>query len=205
MSRPVALLRRRRIRSLGVVLALVLAALGLGVPAAQAHDELIGTTPSDGSSTSSVPASISLRFNETPEALGAQVQILDPSGADQADGSVSITDATATQKIKAGAPAGAYTVHWRVVSADSHPIEGTFRFTAKGGSTASAATGSGTSAGSAGSSAAAASSPAAAPASSTGGSRVPVIVIVVGVLLLVGFGIWMVVSGRRRREDDAGQ
>jgi len=36
----------------------------------------------------------------------------------------------ASQKLKAGGPAGQYTVAWRVVSSDSHPIEGTFTFTA---------------------------------------------------------------------------
>jgi hypothetical protein len=39
-------------------------------------------------------------------------------------------DNVASQKLKAGGPAGEYTVAWRVVSADSHPIEGTFAFTA---------------------------------------------------------------------------
>jgi len=36
----------------------------------------------------------------------------------------------ASQKLRAGAPAGQFTVLWRVVSSDSHPIEGTFTFTA---------------------------------------------------------------------------
>jgi copper resistance protein C len=35
-----------------------------------------------------------------------------------------------SRKIRAGGPAGQYTVAWRVVSSDSHPIEGTFAFTA---------------------------------------------------------------------------
>ncbi|OMH32520.1 hypothetical protein BGP79_08635 [Tersicoccus sp. Bi-70] len=199
----------RRLRSAGVILLLVLAVLGLGVPAAQAHDEITGTTPSNGATLATVPPSITLTFNETPEAIGAQVQIVDPAGTDQADGSVSITDATATQKIKVGAPAGAYTVHWRVVSSDSHPIEGTFTFTAKGGGTASTGATGTSGASSAGAapapSAAASSSAATAPASTSGASPLPIIVIVVGVVLLAGFGIWMVLSGRRRREDNAEQ
>jgi hypothetical protein len=43
---------------------------------------------------------------------------------------VEIVDNVASQKLKAGAPAGQFTVAWRVVSSDSHPIEGTFSFTA---------------------------------------------------------------------------
>jgi hypothetical protein len=36
------------------------------------------------------------------------------------------------QAVKAGGPAGRYTVTWRVVSSDSHPIEGRFTFTVTG-------------------------------------------------------------------------
>jgi len=45
----------------------------------------------------------------------------------------------ASQKLRNGAPAGKYTVVWRVVSSDSHPIEGTFTFTATAGTEGSTA------------------------------------------------------------------
>ena len=59
--------------------------------------------------------------------------------ADWADGKVEIVDNVATQKLREGAPAGKYTVPWRVVSSDSHPIEGTFTFTATAGAEGSTA------------------------------------------------------------------
>ncbi|GHG59205.1 hypothetical protein GCM10012320_33220 [Sinomonas cellulolyticus] len=115
----------------------LLAVLGLGgalmlpAAAAQAHDVLEQTTPADGSTVQSVPASVVLTFDHTPIGIGTEIQVKDPAGTNQADGAPSIVDGNVTQPIKPGAPAGTYTVVWRVVSADSHPIEGTFTFTAK--------------------------------------------------------------------------
>ena len=43
---------------------------------------------------------------------------------------MSIVDNHVTQDVKPDAPSGKYTVVWRVVSSDGHPIEGTFTFTA---------------------------------------------------------------------------
>jgi methionine-rich copper-binding protein CopC len=116
-----------------VVLALtVLLAAGT---AASAHDELTGTTPAGGTTIDVLPPSLELAFSNVPSGIGAQVQVLDESGEDWADGPVEIVDRTATQTLRVGAPAGEYTVNWRVVSSDSHPIEGTFAFTTQQGST----------------------------------------------------------------------
>jgi hypothetical protein len=52
---------------------------------------------------------------------------------------VEIVDNVASQSLREGAPAGKYTVAWRVVSSDSHPIEGTFAFTATSGAAGSTA------------------------------------------------------------------
>jgi methionine-rich copper-binding protein CopC len=108
--------------------------LGAG-GAASAHDELTGTTPAEGADVDVLPPSLELAFSNVPSGIGAQVQVLDESGTDWADGPVEIVDRTATQGLRPGAPAGEYTVNWRVVSSDSHPIEGTFAFTTLQGST----------------------------------------------------------------------
>lgn len=111
--------------------------LFLMVPAAaaQAHDVLESSDPADGSTVHTVPAKVGLTFDHTPIAIGSIVRVKDPSGTDQADGSVEIIDNHVTQAVKANAPQGKYTVVWRVVSSDGHPIEGTFTFTADAAST----------------------------------------------------------------------
>ncbi|MDQ0736929.1 copper resistance CopC family protein [Arthrobacter agilis] len=121
----------------GLVSAVLLAlAMLLGAGgAASAHDELTGTDPAEGATVEVLPPALELDFSNVPSGIGAQVQVLDESGTDWADGPVAIVDRSATQPLRAGAPAGEYTVNWRVVSSDSHPIEGTFAFRTQQGST----------------------------------------------------------------------
>ncbi|PYI64903.1 copper resistance protein CopC, partial [Arthrobacter livingstonensis] len=108
------------------------AAIMIPAAAAQAHDVLEATTPSDGSTVGTVPEQITMTFNNTPTAIGSEILIKDSAGTNWANGPVDIVDHVVTQGIKPGAAAGKYTVQWRIVSSDSHPIEGTFSFTANG-------------------------------------------------------------------------
>ena len=45
-------------------------------------------------------------------------------------GRTHVTDNRVTQAVQPGAPAGRYTVTWRVTSIDGHPVSGSFGFTA---------------------------------------------------------------------------
>lgn len=105
------------------------AVLGLAGPAA-AHDAAESSTPAGGATVAAPPEQVSVTFSNNPLGIGSSFSIKDASGAEWADGPVDIVDNVASQKLKAGGPAGQYTVAWRVVSSDSHPIEGTFTFTA---------------------------------------------------------------------------
>jgi copper resistance protein C len=129
------------------------AVLGLAGPAA-AHDAAESSTPAGGATVAAPPEQVSVTFSNNPLGIGSSFSIKDASGAEWADGPVNIVDNVASQKLKAGGPAGQYTVAWRVVSSDSHPIEGTFTFTAS-----SAADGAAPAAGSTAGSTAAATVP----------------------------------------------
>src|SRR6476619_5060407 len=135
-------LRFRQLRSalLGAVV-LVAVLLGAVSPAA-AHDTAESTSPAAGATVAAPPEQVSVTFNHNPLALGSQIVVYDAAGANWSDGPVEIVDNVAAQKLKSGAPAGPYTVHWRVASSDGHPIEGSFTFTATAaaaGTTAAAA------------------------------------------------------------------
>ena len=123
--------------------ATIFAAALLGAVApASAHDAAESTSPASGTTVVTPPEKVSVTFNKNPLALGSQMLVNDAAGTNWADGAVEIVDNVASQRLKPGAPAGAYTVVWRVVSSDSHPIEGNFTFTATAaaaGSTAVAA------------------------------------------------------------------
>ncbi|WP_223263243.1 copper resistance protein CopC [Arthrobacter sp. NamB2] len=130
--------RRRPAPSVATIVSAVLLTLAvlLGAGgAASAHDELVGSTPAEGATLDVLPPALELSFSNVPSGIGAQVQVLDEAGVDWADGPVAIVDRTASQPLRAGAPAGEYTVNWRVVSSDSHPIEGTFAFRTQQGTT----------------------------------------------------------------------
>ncbi|WP_159705372.1 copper resistance CopC family protein [Arthrobacter sp. 18067] len=152
----------RTIRPLlaAVVAALAFAsALLFSAAPASAHDVAESTTPANGASVAVVPASVSITFNNRPLAIGSGVTVT-AGGENWADGPVEIIDNQAVQKLREGAPAGEYTVVWRVVSSDSHPIEGTFTFTAASGATSAS--------GSAVASPSASASSAAVPTAGTG-------------------------------------
>jgi methionine-rich copper-binding protein CopC len=125
-------MRSIRRQLLSVVLGIfVVAAALLGVAApASAHDAAESSSPAQGATVATPPEKVSVTFNRNPLGIGAQFSVKDATGAEWAEGAVEIVDNVASQKLKAGAPAGAYTVAWRVASSDSHPIEGTFGFTA---------------------------------------------------------------------------
>ncbi|MHC6593787.1 copper resistance CopC family protein [Arthrobacter sp. C152] len=106
--------------------------LGLAGPAA-AHDAAESTSPAQGATLAAPPDEVSVTFGNKPLGIGSSFSVKDASGTEWADGPVQIVDNVATQKLRPGGPAGAYTVAWRVVSSDSHPIEGTFSFTAASG------------------------------------------------------------------------
>lgn len=105
-----------------------------GTPqAAWAHNALIGTTPVAGTQVEVAPATVVLTFNEPAVNTGTKVLVTGPDGLATVGDPV-LVDNTVRQDLKAGLPAGDYTVEWRVTSADGHPISGSFSFRAKAGS-----------------------------------------------------------------------
>ncbi len=124
-------------RVLAGVLALMLMLFG-SATAASAHDSVTATAPSNGETVDTVPEKVTITLSNTPATIGSEIQVLDGSGTNWSAGAVDVLDNTASQAVKPGAPAGDYTVKWRLVSSDSHPIEGEFTFTAAAAGTGSA-------------------------------------------------------------------
>ena len=121
------------VRYLTAALLFAAAALGLtvlGAAPASAHDSVESTSPADNASLAAPPQKVSITLSNHPLAIGSQIKVNDAAGTNWADGDVQIVDNVASQPLKPGAPAGRFTVQWRVASSDGHPIEGTFGFTA---------------------------------------------------------------------------
>ncbi|MEU0677598.1 copper resistance protein CopC [Streptomyces sp. NPDC006172] len=102
-----------------------------GAGPASAHAALRSTDPADGSVLKSSPGSITLTFTESISLLDDSFRVLDPDNqrvdtgeARHADGRSETAQVPLTEKLGTGT----FTVAWRVVSADSHPVSGAFTF-----------------------------------------------------------------------------
>ncbi|WP_307037351.1 copper resistance CopC/CopD family protein [Streptomyces canus] len=114
---------------LGTVLVLLLFG---GAGPASAHAALRSTDPEDGTVLKSAPAYITLTFTESVGLLDDSFRVLSPKNervrtgeAEHVPGS---SDTARVSLPASGLGEGTFTVAWRVVSADSHPVSGAFTF-----------------------------------------------------------------------------
>ncbi|MET9397367.1 FixH family protein [Kitasatospora sp. NPDC002965] len=121
----------RRIAGLLGVLGAVLALMLAGAGPAAAHATLQTTDPVQNAVLPTAPQAVTLTFSEAVSLSGDSVRVLDPAGRTvdaggpvHADGK----DNTARVGLNGGLANGTYTVAWRAVSEDSHPIGGAFTF-----------------------------------------------------------------------------
>jgi copper transport protein len=123
----------RRPRPVLLLLAVLLGGWLVGAVAvatpASAHAELVITQPGEGARLDQAPDRITLRFTE-PVSLGSgYARVLRADGTVQAsDASVDGDTLTLTPRSELPDDLG-YLVAYRVISADSHPVAGTFSFT----------------------------------------------------------------------------
>lgn len=111
-----------------VVVAACAIALTVAAPAS-AHAGLEATTPANGAVLDRAPRRVVLRFDEAVSAVTGGIRLYDDQARRIDDGVVS-RPAPRTVALAVPAPlaTGTYTVTWRVVSADSHPVHGAFVF-----------------------------------------------------------------------------
>lgn len=182
--------------------------------AAHAHDTLLSTDPEDGATVDSSPEKITLEYSANILDVSPVVRITDADGEVVQEDAPTIDGPDAVADVDKPLADGTYTVQWRVVSSDGHPIEGDFSFTVAGsgtqGSAASdagsdAASDGGTSDGGASDSSSGTSDGASTSAQQTTtqgeNSLMVPLLIVLGVLAVV-IVVAVVVIGRRSRDRD---
>lgn len=140
---------RTRIPPVLVVLAAVFGWFLAFAPAAYAHAELEATTPTNGQHLAATPQQVTMRFSERVNLIRNGIQVLDRSGQRRNKADPRTDGGTVVIPLDSGLTDGVYTVNWRVVSADSHPINGAFVFSV-GTATAAPLTGPAESSGAAG-------------------------------------------------------
>lgn len=104
------------------------AALGQA-PAALAHNTLISSSPEDGKSIATAPDEVVLTFNDDVMEGGNGIVVTAPGGAQVQDGEAAIDGPEASVALGTLTEAGEYTVDYRVISADGHPLKDKLTFT----------------------------------------------------------------------------
>ncbi|WP_164911175.1 copper resistance protein CopC [Mycobacteroides franklinii] len=113
-------------RSLTVAVA-VTAALGVWVPTASAHVTVVSTTPTQGSTVTSVPTEVKMVFSEAP--TKPTVSVAGPDGKTYSTGSTQATDAVVGIGLSSAAlPSGVYTVTWSLTAPDGDAQNGTWTY-----------------------------------------------------------------------------
>ena len=126
MNRP----RHGSRRLAGSVLVLVLVLVGAVAVGgtASAHTGLSSSDPADGAVLSAPPARVTLVFDGPMVNIGVAVVITGPDGQQYPTGTPVVDSTDVRTDVPAMGPAGRYTVTYRVVSGDGHPVEGQIRF-----------------------------------------------------------------------------
>jgi copper transport protein len=100
----------------------------LAVPAG-AHATLIGTSPTDDELLDAAPDAVELQFDEGVEVTDDSIEVIGPDGGRVDRDSVEAAEGGSVLRAPIdGDQRGTYTVAWRVTSADSHTISGSFVF-----------------------------------------------------------------------------
>jgi methionine-rich copper-binding protein CopC len=94
---------------------------------AAAHDQLVDSDPKDGAELDEPVDTVTLTYSADLVADGTMVNVITPDGEVTADVTVDGTEVVAD--LGEQTAGGEYTVQWRVVSSDGHPIEGEFAYT----------------------------------------------------------------------------
>ncbi|QLQ36317.1 copper resistance CopC family protein [Micromonospora robiginosa] len=167
--------------------------LAPATPAA-AHNALQSATPAQDARLTVAPTSVTLRFLQRLNPEFTTIVLSDADRQRVPTGAPAVNGTTGTVTVDKSLTNGTYTVAYRVVSADGHPVQGSYRFTVAG-PTAPAASPPPASAG-----AVTSADAVAAPISATGADDGPPVALVAGgaVVALAVAGAAVLLLRRRR-------
>lgn len=114
--------------AVGFLAAVAIAAAA--TPSARAHAQLVSTSPASGAVLERAPERVVVRFDEPVSVVSGSLRVFDGEAERVDGGSVDQPSATELEvELRGDLPDDVYTVAWRAISSDSHPIRGAFVFT----------------------------------------------------------------------------
>ncbi|MFG1917011.1 copper resistance protein CopC [Micromonospora sp. NPDC048898] len=121
-SRPTA------VRFGAAVLAVLVTLLVPAAPA-WAHNSLKSATPARDATVPSAPTEVALEFMQRLDPAFTTIVLTDATKRKLATGEPVVAGAKSTVQVTDTLPNGTYTVAYRVVSVDGHPVQGSYPFT----------------------------------------------------------------------------
>lgn len=120
-----------RTRTVSALLAALFTAALLLVPAtpAAAHNSLQEATPARDARLTTAPTQVTLRFLQRLNPAFTTITLRDATDRQVPASAPAVDGATGTVTIEEPLANGTYTVAYRVVSRDGHPVQGSYRFT----------------------------------------------------------------------------
>ncbi|MDV7991191.1 MULTISPECIES: copper resistance protein CopC [unclassified Rhodococcus (in: high G+C Gram-positive bacteria)] len=127
-------------KRLAVIAAAILTATALSIAPAAAHATLQSSNPAENSVLDAAPDEVTLTFNQAVQSNFATVTVVGSDGTQWGASDPVVDGSTVTVDLDGLGAAGEYTIGYRVVSADGHPITGSIPFQLTQASPTSAAT-----------------------------------------------------------------
>jgi methionine-rich copper-binding protein CopC len=113
---------------------LVCAIAVLSAPTSFAHGELVSSSPEQYSNASPIPTQVWIEFDGDLQTLEGQaintIDVVDSTGITVSYGDPVIAGGRITTKLSGQSAPGVFTVKYRIVSEDGHPVEGSYTFNA---------------------------------------------------------------------------
>lgn len=112
----------------------VVVAIGtlLPIPLAQAHAVLVFSNPAVGAHLSAMPSTVEVEFDGNLISMGGPrtnlLIVTDSSGREIDAHNSKVAGPIVTVGVENQPESGVFTVSWRVVSSDGHPVEGSYQF-----------------------------------------------------------------------------
>ena len=118
-----------------LLIALCLAGLAfLSSPIASAHGEIVSTFPEQYTNATPIPTQVWIEFDGNLQTLDGQVintiDVVDSTGLTVSYGDPIIEGGKISTKLSGQSAPGVFTVNYRIVSEDGHPVEGSYTFNA---------------------------------------------------------------------------
>ena len=118
-----------------LLIALSLAGLAfVSSPIASAHGEIVSTFPEQYTNATPIPTQVWIEFHGNLQTLDGQaintIDVVDSTGLTVSYGDPIIEGGKISTKLSGQSAPGVFTVNYRIVSEDGHPVEGSYTFNA---------------------------------------------------------------------------